>query len=124
MTDGELHSYFLHQDRLMWSRLQTLMTLQAITLACSLRLVSFRWAALLTILLGGVLSYFIAWLYLRDYEYRDAFAKKFEEKVESLFLPPAKRFPYKGGATFWWILGVFGVANVLTLGAVWCQILK
>ena len=126
MTPGEHLSYFLHQDKMMWSRLQMLIAVQAMANggAFSLRQ-SFR-GSLIVMFAGVVLSLCMLWLFVRDREYRAHHGKCIEVVYapDDVYLSTKGPLGLTGGVLFWLMLVVFVVADVVLMIAIAKQWLR
>lgn len=106
---------WLHQDRLMWSRLQTLMTVQAVALGSAFAIRETPFASGGAILTGVVLSLCMWWLRNRDRQDRDIQMKKIEETYDMSDWTLGRKgiFGLTGDKMFWVILWLFFIADGL-----------
>jgi len=113
-------AYFLHQDKVLWSRLQTLMTAQAAAFVVVLALRHDSVPAFVAFAIAIIVSLFIALLSLRDLDYREYHQKILAAhfKDGEIYLEKEPRLKLAGRALFWIIVGVFGAADVLLALAV------
>ncbi len=118
MLPNELLSYFLHQDRMMWSRLQTLLAIEGVTLACALKMQESKTSMIILMIFGAVLSVLVIMLFYRDRQYRRFYSDRLAALVSTeVYLPDWKvlKIIINGHRVFWAILVLFAIGNALVL---------
>jgi hypothetical protein len=72
-------AYYLHQDKLSWSRTQILFAVEAAVLTAALSQSQRTWIAVAALVLGSVLVFLIWRLIQRDWEIRDQYLNFFDK---------------------------------------------
>jgi hypothetical protein len=72
----EILSYFLHQNNLMWNRLQTVGVIQIGILGAGYKLRTIPPLAYITLCFGAILTFLVLLLFNRDNFYRERFRKE------------------------------------------------
>ena len=99
LSQSELLLFFLHQDNLMWSRLQTMGVVQIGAISSAYALRSTRWLSLSILFLGTVLTLLIFFLMKRD----ELMRMRIEEQLEALDYRVYRKWyaPIKGREATW-----------------------
>ena len=118
---SELFSFFLHQDNLMWNRLQTLGVVQIGALSSAYGLRTTRWLSLCTLVLGFFLTLLIFFLLKRDELIRMKIEKQHDQLEYSV--PRVWYAPIKGREATWIIVGGLLAADVILGVAVVCRLI-
>lgn len=110
ISELDWFSFFLHQDNMQWSRLQTLGTVQVAALGGAYLVREDRLVAIAAILIGFVLSVLVFLLFKRDEQYR----LKVEEKLEALNITVPRKWyaPLTGREIAWLVFGILFLADL------------
>jgi hypothetical protein len=103
LSSSEMLSFFLHQDNLMWNRLQTIGVIQIAILSSAYGLRSVKWLSLSILLLGIVLTLIVFFLLKRDELIREKIDKKLGEMD---YYVPRKWFAFIKGREATWIITI------------------
>jgi len=112
-SPGELFSFFIHQDDLMWNRLQTIGVIQIGALGSAFGLASTRWFSLSILVLGILLTLVTFFLLKRDELMRmkiEGQLKQFDYSVPRVWYAPLK------GREATWIITISLLAADTMLG--------
>jgi hypothetical protein len=104
-------TFVLHQDNLLWSRLQTMQAIQVASLAAGYSLAAQKTLALGVVLLGSFLTVLLFGLLKRDELIRDQVMKDY--LILDWSAKPRWFAPLRGGTTAWVLLGVLLFADGL-----------
>jgi len=99
LSKSELVSFFLHQDNLMWNRLQTMGVVQIAALGSAYGLRSTRWLSVSILVLAIVLTLLIFFLLKRD----ELMRMKIEDQIEQFDYSVSREWyaPIKGREATW-----------------------
>lgn len=113
-----LTQYWLHQDRLLWSKIQALIVIEAAALAASFAMPA-RPMGVAALVFGSVLIWIIWQIIQRHRECRDAFLESHLNPVHELrkigSLSPPRTEPWRmgGGLLRWTVYGVLLINTIL-----------
>ncbi len=102
LSKSELLLFFLHQDNLMWSRLQTMGVIQIGAISSAYALRSTRWLSLSILFFGIVLTLLLFFLMKRD----ELMRTRIEEQLGALDYRVFRKWyaPIKGSEAAWIII--------------------
>ncbi len=112
-----LTQYYLHQDRLLWSRIQAIIVIEAAVLAASFAKLA-RPVGVAALVFGTVLIWVIWQIIQRDQECRDAFLASHFDPVHgprNIRLTPPPTVPWRTGTGLlrWTVYGVRLINTIL-----------
>lgn len=113
LSPSNLFSYFLHQDNLMWNRLQTIGVIQIGALGSAYGLASTQWLSLSILVLATILTLVIFFLLKRDELIRikiEIHLGQFGDSVSRVWYAPLK------GREAIWIITICLLAADIILG--------